>query len=386
MRRDYFLCFFLLCIATSLLFVCFQPLYFTYDIIVPRDFGLLERLCSCTFAAAVILVIPLLAAIKRKFWITAGLACYGLLAFIPSWILPGMTAKISGSEAKLGSVIGSFCLKSIHGMVNAPFGALSQLIGDNKASMLSHFIFPMALICYAVVQLFRFYRDAYLKDKLSAQQVDPTIERGEPTNAAKPEDKEVLGTVVMAPTDNVPERKTNNKPESKKVYNPELSAKSNSSETRPFNLKQPENTGAIPLKAPESKDNTAIPADTSTSKFENKQNSVILLGAPANKDTKNSNGNVIQLGPPPKVDTNPINNGADVKTAVKPTQPAAPINKMSPKEASVNRELSPMDKMFEEFINKYESQAKRHVDEAERRQLYSKFVEMYKSQNGGASK
>ncbi|MCQ2483177.1 MAG: hypothetical protein MJ153_06815 [Clostridia bacterium] len=365
MRRDYFLCFFLFSIATSLMFVCFAPLYFTYDIVVLREFSLLERLCSCLFTLAVLVVIPALAAYKRKFWITAGLMSFGILAYIPGWILPGMTPEIAGSEAKIGSVIWAYCLKSIYGVVNAPFASLSKLLGDKGALCLSKMILPTAIIMYIAVQLFRFYREAYIRDKLSSQQDDPTIERGEPARAAESEEHEVLGTVVMAP--------------------------SVKAEQKPVKT---ENTNNV------KKANKAIPSDVPL-----KKEDVILLGAPASN-------NVIQLGPPPKAEPSQpqpqpqlqpqeqampsqVSAAPSVPASVPTTAPAPTVapsvtpaptpvaSSASTKPKPQADTLKPMDKMFADFISSYEKQTHKKISDEERKQLYVKFVELYKQQNGG---
>ncbi len=360
MRRDYFLCFFLFSIATSLMFVCFAPLYFTYDIVVLREFSLLERLCSCLFAAAVLIVIPALAAYKRKFWITAGLMSFGILAYIPGWILPDMTSGIAGSEAKIGSVIWAYCLKSIYGLVNAPFASLSKLFGDKGALCLSKMIFPTAIIMYIAVQLFRFYREAYIRDKLSSQQDDPSIERGEPARAAESGEHEVLGTVVMAP--NV---KTTQKP---------VKVESAANNVNTANIEKDDN-----------KVNKAIPSDVPL-----KKEDVILLGAP-------SSNNVIQLGPPPAAKASepqkqsrpvaaptPASAHSAPMTAAAPTQTSsAPAVETPSQPKPQNETLSPMDKMFSDFICNYEKQTNKKISDAERKQLYVKFVELYKQQNGG---
>ena len=58
MRRDYFTCVFLGLIAGALAFVCFKPLYFTYEAVIPRSFDLFERLMSLLYALFFILFLP----------------------------------------------------------------------------------------------------------------------------------------------------------------------------------------------------------------------------------------------------------------------------------------------------------------------------------------
>lgn len=209
MRRDYFLCVFLACVCASLFFVCFVPNYFTYSEIVPREFGLFEKIMSAVYAVTVLLAIPVFAAYRKKVWITIGLASYGILALIPEWILPRFQDQIENDEAGVGVVVIDFVLKFIYGMVKAPFAALSDAIGDNKADSLSGWILPSSVLFYVLCQLYRFYRDAYV-----AEQLDPTsiMDKTAKENIRQPEvgksphvpEPEVLGTVISAPVQSAP--------------------------------------------------------------------------------------------------------------------------------------------------------------------------------------
>ena len=204
MRRDYFTCVFLACICASLFFVCFLPLYFTYDMIIPREFGGLEKFCGWLFALSVLLIIPVYAAYRKKFWITAGLAVYGAVCLLPTWILPGMAEKLGAEDVDIFTVIGGFVLKAIYGMAEAPFASLSTALGDDRARMLPMRILPVSLIIYAAFQIYRFYRNAYVAEQLDpASVVDKTAR--EHSTFTSPEKKEqpkpeVLGTVISAPT------------------------------------------------------------------------------------------------------------------------------------------------------------------------------------------
>lgn len=403
MRRDFFLCFFLLCIATSLLFVCLQPLYFTYDIIVPREFGLLEKFLSLVVAGSFLLVIPIIAAIKRKFWISAGLACYGLLAYIPGWILPGMTDKISGSGAKLTSVIYASCLKGLYGMVNAPFASLSKLLGDNMAASLSKKILPIALLSYILVQLYRFYRDAYVRDKLSAKQVDPSIERGEEARAAEPEDKDVLGTVVLAPVGK-DDKKIEVKPSKREPVKSETKAipKLNKEDLKALNHDDVILLGAPSFEKTETGSETKAmkkvtqediiklgPPSKPVIEKDSSKPDVIKLGPPAKpviKEETPKKQDVIKLGPPPaevKTATAPVKAESSSKAAPAASGSVKPQAESSskPKLDMDSSEIAKMNKMFEEFITNYETQTKKKVSGAEKQTLYLKFVDLYKQQN-----
>lgn len=321
---------------------------------------------SITVAVSLLIVIPVAAAIKRKFWITLGLSFYGILAYIPGFILPGMTDKISGSGARLTSVIYASCLKGLYGVVNAPFASLSKLLGDNMALSLSKRIMPFALLSYAIVQLYRFYRDAYIRDKLSAKQVDPSIERGEPTRAAEPEDKDVLGTVVLAPA---------GQSEPKKETKEKVTLPKGEGETRA--LPKVNKEDVILLGAPSKSQTKALKEDTSSET------------RPIKKVTEDD---VIKLGPPPKpVEELKPKNEASFFEAPRKEVPKTPdvinlgppptLKEEQPKVVTDSAETAAMNKMFEEFIQNYESQTKKKIDDAQKQQLYIKFVELYKNQN-----
>ncbi|MBO4636284.1 MAG: hypothetical protein J5685_03980 [Clostridiales bacterium] len=208
MRRDYFTCVFLACIAASLFFVWLLPLYFTYGLIVPREFGSVETVAGFAFAAAVLIVIPLFAAWSKKKWIAMGLAFYGIVPYLPIWFLPKITERISEGKASVISSMSGFLLKSIYGMVNAPFAPLSKYLGDDAASALSLWILPVSVCTYVMFQLVRFYRDAYVAEQLDPQSVVDTTakenKRQQPDGSSghrmrEAKAPEVLGTVISAP-------------------------------------------------------------------------------------------------------------------------------------------------------------------------------------------
>lgn len=184
-----------------------MPLYFVYGGIVPREFGTFETVMSYIYLALVFLVLPVYAAYKKKLWMTAGLAAYGILAAFPVWVLPGMADKLSGDDASIVSVVWAFLLRSIYGMAEAPFAPATRLFGDSFTEVLPRRIMPVAIILYVCIQLYRFYRDAY-----RAEQLDPlkaldktSIENSRSAAAVgtktirKAQIPEVLGTVISAP-------------------------------------------------------------------------------------------------------------------------------------------------------------------------------------------
>ena len=180
--------------------MCFLPLYFVYGGIVPREFGPIETAASWIFMLMVFVVLPVYAAVKKKFWMSAGLAVYGIVAAIPVWVLPGMADKLAGEDASIVTVIWAFLLRSIYGMAEAPFAPISRALGDSFAEVLPRRIMPVALILYAGVQLFRFYRDAYKAEQLDPMKaIDKTSIENGPRNVRTASIPEVLGTVISAP-------------------------------------------------------------------------------------------------------------------------------------------------------------------------------------------
>ena len=208
MRRDYFICVFLLCICVSLFYVCFLPLYFVYGAEpVPREFGILESVLSWVYILLIFIVLPVYAAYKKRFWISAGLAAYGVLASIPVWFLPKMADKLAGEDASIISVAWAFLLKSIYGMAEAPFAALVPALGNRLPEALPRWIMPVSLLSYAALRVIRYYRNAYIAEQLDpAKALDTTSIESSGTVGSlstKPVRKatmpEVLGTVISAP-------------------------------------------------------------------------------------------------------------------------------------------------------------------------------------------
>lgn len=178
------------------MFVCFEPLYFVYGGTVARNFGLLERLMSLLYALFFIIFLPFFAAFRDKVWINWGLASYGVLIYLVKYLYPA-EALITGEDASLPHVIIAICLRGIYGMMQAPFAALSTLIGDKAASALVYWILPLALIWPLLLKVLRFYRRAYLSEQLNPMpKVQPKTSAAHSGPAVKPE---VLGTIITAP-------------------------------------------------------------------------------------------------------------------------------------------------------------------------------------------
>lgn len=201
MRRDSFLSIFLLCLCISLLFACLTPDYFLYGRVAVREFGIMETVFSWLFTVAVFLIIPVYAAWRKRMWLMLGLSSFSLLSgYVPLWILP----RISESDNLLTTVAAAV-LKEIYTVSRAPFAAQSLVFGDAFAEAMLRKIFPLTLIIYMLVQLFRFYRNAYLAEKVSpADAIDITareniVLKNEGIYADRRLPPEVLGTVISAP-------------------------------------------------------------------------------------------------------------------------------------------------------------------------------------------
>lgn len=206
MRRDYFLCVFLLCLCVSLFFVLFTPLYFIYGSVVPRDFGGIETMMSWLFATMVFVAIPVYAAWKKKLWMVVGLASYSfVVGCLPAWILPGMADKIVGEDANVVSVAFGGFLKDTYSTAEAPFGPMSRAFGDSFTESLPRKILPVVLVIYIAVQVFRFYKAAYKAEQVTpVSALDSTVKENNIQGVAGVRESqtlppEVLGTVISAP-------------------------------------------------------------------------------------------------------------------------------------------------------------------------------------------
>lgn len=215
MRRDYFTCVFLLCICISLFYVCFLPLYFVYGGTIPRAFSWFEILMSWIYLLLVFILLPAYAAKKKKFWITAGLACYGILASIPVWNMPSIMEKLSGEDASLLASLWAYVLRFIYGMVEAPFAAITPVFGNNFVEPLPRRIMPVVLIIYFGTQIYRFYHKAYVAEQLDPlKALDVTSKennekiKGAANNVRQPVMQEVIGTVISTPEKPVPQQTT----------------------------------------------------------------------------------------------------------------------------------------------------------------------------------
>ena len=282
MRRDYFTCVFLGLVAGALMFVCFKPLYYTYQGIVPRVFTVFEILMSVLYTLFFVFFLPIFGAYRKKTWINIGLAVYGFMIYLPEWFYPAPEA-ISGDGANIVSSLFAMLLRGIYDMVQAPFAATSAITGDRIAAGLAYWLLPLALIWLALFKIARFYRNAYLAEQLAPRtdfaEADPAIERKPKAEDLrnKPE-PEVLGTVIKAPSSAAsPEEVAKEAARSKRAQTDISEQRKPRPQVRKANINMGSSDKAIPLGAPKT------------------NSDVIQLGPPPASGTSDD---VIPLGPP----------------------------------------------------------------------------------------
>ena len=255
------------------MFVCFGQPYFVYGGINSRIFSPFEICMSFLYFIFFVLFLPIWGAFRKKIWINFGLAAYGLLAYVPSFFYPSPEAMV---DPGLGTQLKAMLISAIYSMVQAPFAGVSALMGNGFASKAVYWILPLSIAWLLIFKAGRFYRNAYLTDRLSA---DPEPETPSEPPLHEQQEPEVLGTVISAPVSaaspaDVSARKA--APGQPAKEQPAVKPS-----VRPVHIKAPEKKDdVIQLGAPKAK-----PADD-----------VIKLGA---TKAKPATDDVIQLGPQP---------------------------------------------------------------------------------------
>ena len=287
MRRDYFTCVFLGLIAGALAFVCFKPLYFTYNAIIPRDFSILERLLSVLYTLFFVFFLPFFAAFKKKEWVNWGLAAYGLMAYLPLWFYPA-PELIQGEDASLIKMAGALVLRGIYAIIQAPFAALSKLIGNSAASKVVYWILPVAIAWPVIFRIVRFYRRAYLSEQLNPMPTEQTSSASKAHGA--PGKPEVLGTVITAPVtaqtpaDITRKNQPVNKPEEPVSMPPSEPEKKAAIKEGPsakrVGVRAPVRPVHVGVKSPETEKAAALEAGPKKEEPKPKADEVIELGAP----------------------------------------------------------------------------------------------------------
>lgn len=263
------------------MFVCFAPPYFVYGGIDMRVFTPLEICMSFLYFLFFVLFLPIWGAYRKKIWINFGLAAYGVLAYLPALFHPSAEAMV---DPGLGTQIKAMLLKGIYSMVQAPFAGASALMGNGFASKTVYWILPLSLIWLLIFKVGRFYRNAYLTDRLSAK---PEQEAPSEPPLHEQQEPEILGTVISAPVSAASPADVTRQaaPKAEPAPQPARTAQQQPSvkpPVRPVHIKAPEKKEeVIQLGAPKAKPAT---------------DDVIQLGAPK---AAPKTDDVIQLGPPP---------------------------------------------------------------------------------------
>lgn len=358
MRRDYFTCVVLLYIAASLSFVCLFPVYYEYGQIVTREISFLEQMFSIVCVLVAVVFVPVISSLNKRKWIMIGSCAYGLLAYLPEMILSKMDASLSGAGANTFAVIEAFFLRAIYSMVNAPYAGVSTFVGDKVALTLPKLILPVSLICYIIVQLFRFYRNAYIAEQMNPVSTHRTSENT--TSTRKPE---ILGTVISAPVG------TANPPDSATTVVPTVNPTPKPQQPKPVQQaqqpKQPaaslEQNKKIPLSESKVADNNsgkkapAIPENTNPSV--RNSNVIYVAPSPAPAKAAGDETKVIPLPAPAKASSSQSakQNSAPVIYASAPSNPVqtpvqtAPV-RVAPAPAPVQQTVKPVQQPVQQSV------------------------------------
>lgn len=169
MKKDLVLDIFLSFSLMALLFLFFFPAYFVYGEIAFRSVGVAERIFSVIFVLFWFTLCALTAYTKKISMLIGGLL-FSIMAYIPEWVL----SRLVTGDPKQGSVVTSLftsLFRRLYEWINAPMVGISMLFDPKKGPQLSKWLLPILLMVFVFVQLFRFYRDAYLAEQL---RLDPT--------------------------------------------------------------------------------------------------------------------------------------------------------------------------------------------------------------------
>ena len=149
------------------------PVLMTYDGVYSREISSLQGFYSFM---TLFLWIGLAAytAWKKRTHLLIGGCVYAVLAYVPEHFLKSIAEKPGKEEAM--SFSESF-FRQMYNLIYAPFTGFIRYFDKETAYNLTRQMLPMMLIVYVAVQLFRFYRNAYLAQKL---QMNATVEASNP--------------------------------------------------------------------------------------------------------------------------------------------------------------------------------------------------------------
>lgn len=172
LRRDVIANVFLVFTYAALLFAFRFSVYFSYNQVLYRSVSNPERICSVFFVLLWLAMCIYAAYFKNRYMLIGGVL-YGFLAYIPGIVIPMLTTSASGTEPGLVSDLLVSFAKRIYELVNAPMVGISILFPPGKNTDLSKYLLPVLIFIYIGVQIFRFYRTAYLAEQLHLE--DPGV-------------------------------------------------------------------------------------------------------------------------------------------------------------------------------------------------------------------
>lgn len=165
MKKDLVLDIFLSFALMALLFLFFFPPYFEYGQIVYRSVGVPERIFSVIFVL-LWLALCALTAYAKKISMLIGGVLFSIMAYIPEWALSRLTTSANPKENSVVMSLITSLFRRLYEWINAPMVGISMLFEPQKGPQLSKWMLPILLGVFVMVQLFRFYRDAYLAEQL----------------------------------------------------------------------------------------------------------------------------------------------------------------------------------------------------------------------------
>lgn len=170
MRREKAINVFLFFFLQAMLFVCFFPVYFSFDKIHVRTVSLPERMFSLLFVL-LWLTLCVYSAWKKRLPLLAGGVLYSIMAYLPGWFLPHLTVA-AGSMKHQGLIAGLFetFFEKMYEVVSAPLAGVSLLFSEKATVNVSKWLLPVLLLSYAGTHVFRFYRNAYLAEQLHLEE------------------------------------------------------------------------------------------------------------------------------------------------------------------------------------------------------------------------
>ena len=132
---------------------------------------------SLGYAILWIVLLFYTAAKKRRHFLV-GVSIYCCFIYLPGWILPALTFT-AGEEQSLLKMLLELVLKKMYSLVHEPMSGFVGIMSLETIKNLMRRILPVFFIVYAAVQVFRYYRNAYISFRLqmnaSVKQENPAL-------------------------------------------------------------------------------------------------------------------------------------------------------------------------------------------------------------------